>query len=90
MMQERGIRENPMSHAEIGRKVMSLASTVLASLQAVMILAAWQPVGLRASISENRPQRGQFLPDLQAHSFCTAMKDATRAALREYVTKESI
>ena len=39
MMQERGIRENPMSHAEIGRKVLSLASTVVASLQAVMILA---------------------------------------------------
>ena len=33
------MRENPMSHAEIGRKVLSLASTVVASLQAVMILA---------------------------------------------------
>jgi len=27
-----------------------------------------QPVGLGASKSENRPQRGQFLPDLQPHS----------------------
>ena len=37
-----------------------------------------EPVGLGAAISENRPQRGQFLPDLQAHSPAMGQKDGEK------------
>ena len=35
-------------------------------------------VGLGASISENWPQRGQFLPDLQTHSPAMGQKDGEK------------
>ncbi len=41
--------------------------------------SAWEPVGLGASKKcGNRPQRGQFLPDLQPHSPAMGQKDGEK------------